>query len=711
MIARNRSPFAALALLVVALASSARAQSLKGVIGEAPEVPALTTALIADTTAVQAGKPFRIGVRFQPSPPWHFYWRHAGEVAQSTAITLIAPPGFKAGEWQWPLPAGHLSFGTFYNYSYGSETLVFAEITPPATLPAGELKFAAVVRAQSCDPTTCKDTNSRPELTLTAGDAAPANREVFEKAAASMPKLDKPPFEVTWSATPTELKVTIAGVPEGTSAEFFPLPGRADVETGEPKVSGEAGRRSITIPIKKGGAPDLAWSGVVATQKDGGPREGWAIGAPPATTPVASVNAPTTGPAQPPLGFRALLAALGSAFLGGVLLNLMPCVLPVIGLKIYGFIRQAGEEPQRVFRLGLAFCAGVMVFFLTMAVLVVAFAAAGHTLNYGEQFQNPYVLVAILAIVFVFGLSLLGVFELGIGSSAENTLGELAQREGYGGAFLHGLLTTLLGTACIGPLLGPVLAIAFLRPGVLTFLVLGVMGLGMAMPYAVLTAKPAWMKFLPRPGAWMERLKQLMGFMMLAIVVALLWLLGKNAGAIIAACALLLVLGFAAWLRGVWSRSAWSWLVALAIGAGGWMVLIAGRLDAPPDASGAVVMESKDGISWQPSSRERVNQAIANGQPVFLDFTADWCVNCKVNERVVLDTEPIRAAFKARNVLLVKVDFTQKNQMVAEWLHEYGRVGVPVYVIYDGKSPEPNILAAQILTQASLLEEIAKIKS
>jgi len=188
----------------------------------------------------------------------------------------------------------------------------------------------------------------------------------------------------------------------------------------------------------------------------------------------------------------------------------MPCVLPVIGLKIYGFIGQAGEDPRRVFRLGLAFSAGVVVFFLTLAAIVVAFAAGGHTLNYGLQFQNPYVLAGILAVVFVFSLSLLGVFEIAIGGDAASKLASLSQREGYGGAFMHGLFTTLLGTACTGPLLGPVLAIAFLRPGIVTFLVLGAMAIGMALPYVILTAKPAWMKFLPRPGVWMERLKQLM---------------------------------------------------------------------------------------------------------------------------------------------------------------------------------------------------------
>jgi thiol:disulfide interchange protein DsbD len=351
------------------------------------------------------------------------------------------------------------------------------------------------------------------------------------------------------------------------------------------------------------------------------------------------------------------------------------------------------------------------VFFLALAILVVAFAAAGHTLNYGEQFQDPYVLAGILAVVFIFSLSLFGVFEIELGGSTATKLVTLSQREGYGGAFLHGLLTTLLGTACTGPLLGTVLAIAFLRPGVITFLVLGTMAAGMALPYLILTAKPAWMKFLPRPGVWMERLKQLMGFLMLAIVIVLLWLLGigRSANSVVTACAFLLVLGIASWVRGVWARKSWSWLIALALAVGGWMFLIQGRLDAV--AARTLVWESNDGISWQASSRERVNKAVSEGQRVFIDFTAEWCANCKVNERFVLDTEPVRAAFKTRKFLLIKVDFTNRDKVIADWIHEFGRVGVPVYVIYDGKSSEPNVLPAQILTKGIIMEQLTTIES
>ena len=388
----------------------------------------------------------------------------------------------------------------------------------------------------------------------------------------------------------------------------------------------------------------------------------------------------------------------------------MPCVLPVIGLKIYGFIEQAGQEPERVFRLGLAFCAGVLTFFLALAALIVGFfLATGKTINYGLQFQNAYVLAGILAVVFIFSLSLLGVFEITLAGGAATELDKLSHKEGYGGAFMHGLFTTLLGTACTGPLLGPVLAIAFLQPGIVTFLVLGAMALGMALPYLVLTAKPAWMRYLPKPGLWMERLKQLMGFLMLGVVIALLWVLGlgRTSEVVVTACGFLLVLGLASWVRGVWPQKGWSWLVALALAIGGWAFLIHGKLEARPVAAGTP--ETKDGLTWHPFSPEKIEAAIKAGQPVFIDFTAAWCINCKTNKRLAINTAPVRAEFKAKNFLLITADWTQEDPVITEWLHRYDRVGVPVNVIYNGKTETPDILPS-ILTQGLLLERLRAVE-
>jgi thiol:disulfide interchange protein DsbD len=237
---------------------------------------------------------------------------------------------------------------------------------------------------------------------------------------------------------------------------------------------------------------------------------------------------------------------------------------------------------------------------------------------------------------------------------------------------------------------------------------LGTMAIGMALPYVILTAKPAWMKYLPRPGVWMERLKQLMGFLMLAIVIALLWLigLGRDANAVVTACAFLLVLGLASWVRGAWPRSAVSWIVALVLAVGGWMYLIQGRLDAHATTSG--LSQTRDGLTWEPFTPQRVEEAIAWRQPVFIDFTADWCVNCKYNESVVLESDAVRAVFKEKNFLLLKADWTNADPVITEWLHKFNRVAVPVYVIYNGRSAEPDVLP-EILTRKLVLERLKAV--
>lgn len=708
----------AVLLVSLMLAGSTRAQvnSPTGSTGEDLVKPSL----LADTTTVVPGKPITVAVRMQMNPGWHVYWRFGGDAGAPPTVAWELPAGFKAAPPQWPLPTAHVDDGGLVTYIHEGELALLYEITPPARLPAGQVTLKASLQWLVCEK-LCVPGKGDAALTLRVGsEVQPANAELFASFRARLPKADPPPFHVDWQRGAEAFTLRVAGLAQDARVEFFPLPAGPALKPERPEIGAPAadGTRVIKVPISDAaGKPDTAWQGLLVTQTGQGAREGWMLASigdgTPAENPVVSNSTAAPAaiplPAAPPLTFLRLLTTLAAAFLGGLVLNLMPCVLPVIGLKIYGFIEQAGQEPGRVFHLGLAFCAGVLAFFLTLAGLVVGFfLATGKTINYGLQFQNAYILAAIVGVVFIFSLSLLGVFEINLGGGAATELSKLSQREGFGGAFLHGLFTTLLGTACTGPLLGPVLAIAFLQPGVVTFLVLGAMAIGMALPYFVLTAKPAWMRYLPRPGVWMERLKQLMGFLMLAVVIGLLWVLGlgRDANVVVATCAFLLVLGLASWVRGAWPRSAVSWLVALALAAAGWMFLIHGKLEARTIATASV--ETKDGLTWQPFSPERVNAAIQSGQPVFIDFTADWCINCKVNEKLVINTAPVHAAFKEKNFLLIKADWTNGDPVITEWLHKYGRVGVPVYVIYNGKSATPDVLP-EVLTQSLVLERLRAV--
>jgi thiol:disulfide interchange protein DsbD len=354
----------------------------------------------------------------------------------------------------------------------------------------------------------------------------------------------------------------------------------------------------------------------------------------------------------------------------------------------------------------------VFAFFLSLATLIAVLRANGVGLNWGFQFQHIGILVTLIALIFVFGLNLLGVFEIALSGGTASKLSELSSREGFGGAFLHGMFTTLLGTSCTAPFLGAVLGFAFVAPAHVVYLIFTAIAAGMSLPYFLLTAKPAWMRFLPKPGTWMERLKQLMGFIMLGVVVWLLGVLGQSRGIepLIAVSSFLLVLAVACWIYGAFPGRAVAWLAMIALLVGGYFVFLNGKLNAAPsNAASAGEPASEGGLTWAPWTPERVADAAKSGQPVFIDFTADWCLNCKYNEKFVINSEPVRDALKSKKVLTLKADWTNGDPAITAILRKYGRAGVPVYMLYPGGSAEP-VLFPEILTQASVLGELQKLK-
>jgi thiol:disulfide interchange protein DsbD len=673
-------------------------------LGESKQV---TPSLVADTAAIAPGKPFTAGVRLKMEPGWHVYTQFPGDSGAPPRIDWELPEGFQAGAIQWPIPTAHLDEGDMLTYVYENDVLFMVEITPPATLPPGDITLKAKINWLVCEK-ICVPGQGEVDLKLPAGEAAPANAELFGQWRTQLPKTAGAPFQVQWDRSKvTEFSLRIEGLPKDFKAEFFPLPPEG-AKPAHPKTSAIAadGTRTITFPIEEGGAPNLPWRGVLATGKGDAPREGWLISA-----ADSGNSAPATATESAPVpASQNLFALLWSAFLGGLILNLMPCVLPVIALKIFGFVQQAGEEPRRVFRLGLAFVGGVFAFFLGLAALIVGLKAAGINLTWGFQFQNVGILVGLIALVFLFGLNLLGVFEIALSGEAAGKLSELSSKEGYAGAFLHGMFTTLLGTSCTAPFLGAVLGFAFVAPPHIVVILFTAIAAGMSLPYFLLTANPAWMRFLPKPGTWMERLKQFMGFIMLAVVVWLLGVLGQSRGIepLIAVSSFLLVLSVASWIYGVSGGKVIGWVLIVALVVGGWFVLLNGKLASTKQPGSSLKAATEGGIAWEAWSDARVTDATKSGQPVFVDFTADWCLNCKYNEKFVLETEPVRAALKAKKVLPLKADWTNADPAITAILKKHGRVGVPVYLLYPGNGGEP-VLLPEILTQSSLLEALGKI--
>jgi thiol:disulfide interchange protein DsbD len=716
--------FAAFAfLLLFGLLGSARAQ-FGG--GEQMAKPSL----VAEVDAVVPGKPLTVLVRFEMKPGWHVYWQFGGDAGAPPRVEWELPPGFKAGDIQWPLPVSYKDEGDLVTYIYPDEVSLPVEIATPANVSASEVTLKAKLSWLVCEK-ICLPGRGEVSLKLPVAAASqPANAELFAKAEAKLPQNSPPPFRAKWNVQPGEFSVEVEGLPQEARIEFFPLPPEASVRPGVAQIGEPAatGVRSIRVAVKEGGTASTAWRGLLVAQLGEGPRQGWMIspagqvsapGASSADRAAASAatTAPTGGVSQSFAGalsgrIQSVWAALAVAFVGGLILNLMPCVLPVITLKIFNFVSQAGEHPDRVFRLGLAFVAGVFVFFLGIAGLAIGLRAAGQGFFWGMQFADPKLLLALVALVVLFALSMFGLFEITLGGSAENALGSLARKEGYAGAFVHGLFTTLLGTSCTAPFVGPVLGFAVTQPPAAIVAIFLSMAAGMALPYFLLTWRPAWMRFLPKPGVWMERFKQLMGFVLLAVAVWLLGVFGKTRGADAASSAawLMLFLALACWIFGASGRRWWAAILSLIVLAVGARIFLPDALHQSKTA-GAVVETKPNavGIVWEKFSPDRVEQARQAGRAVFLDFTAEWCVNCKVNERAVLNTAPIAALFKEKNVLTLKADWTDFDPVISEWLKKFQRIGVPLYVLYRPGEDAP-VLLPELLTTNLVLSELAKIQ-
>jgi thiol:disulfide interchange protein DsbD len=403
------------------------------------------------------------------------------------------------------------------------------------------------------------------------------------------------------------------------------------------------------------------------------------------------------------------------AFIGGLILNIMPCVLPVIALKILGFVSEAKSEPRRVRQLGLVYALGVLVSFLTLAGFVIAVKAAGHHAGWGMQFGSPVFIVCLATLVTLVALNLFGVFEVTLGGGALNAAGELAAKGGAAGAFFNGVLATTLATPCTAPFLAPALGFAFAQSAPIIVLFFLTVGLGLSAPYVLLSWNPAWLKFLPKPGAWMEKFKIGMGFPMLATVV---WLYGVAASSygknVLWLGVFLIILALAAWIFGEFvqrgrSRKTAAGVVALLLLAGGYLFALEKELAwrAPPvAAANASLKESADGIEWQPWSPAAVAAARGAGKVVLVDFTADWCLTCQVNKKTSLEIAVVREKLKAVGAVALLGDYTRFPPEITDELTRFNRAGVPLVLVYPKNPKAPAIVLPEVLTPGIVLDAL-----
>jgi len=445
---------------------------------------------------------------------------------------------------------------------------------------------------------------------------------------------------------------------------------------------------------------------VLARHADGNERTAWQI----PISAIASVESATSIPA------RGIFTFLLFGFLGGIILNLMPCVLPVISLKIFSFIQHAGQSRQKILRSGIAFAGGIFVWFIGLALFLIALKAAGREITWGGfQFTNPYFVLALSVIVLVFALNLFGVFEISMPQTATRSVLGWTGAQGDVGSFFQGVFATVLATPCTAPFLGTALGFAFTQSPAIILSIFFAIAAGMSAPYLLLCAQPAWLRFLPKPGPWMLHVKQFMGFLLLATLLFLLYVLGAQRGlegAIWASCFLLFV-SIACWMKGSFIVATTSFakrsvvfvlILVLLIVSG--VYFIGGKFHSAKLASANLQLRG----DWQAFTPERLQAELKQGHLVFVDFTAAWCLTCKFNEANVLESAAVREAFQRHAIVKLKADWTNGDPMITKLLQQFGRPGVPLYVLYRGKSEEP-IVFPELLTKSIILDKLETIST
>jgi len=691
------------AILLLGFLCPGRAQTYEG-------RELVRASLLAGVNAVVPGKPFTVGLLLRMVPNWHTYWKFPGDAGIPTEMKWKLPAGWKAAEIQWPIPLRLNEPGDIQIYGYHDEVLLLQEITPPASLSESTVQLAGEANWLVCEK-ICIPGSAKLQLDLpVAAQNAPANEEIFSRYRRSLPQSwpNATVASASWKRNGAELQLSVesAALANYLVAEFFPLP-EGNVVVGHPRTErGADGKITFRVPIETEDGKLAALNGIVVFGQDqnGPSRNAWSLTRNSSTAIISS---------SAPLMSGSLAKFLLFGFLGGFILNLMPCVLPVISLKIFGFIQHAGQDRRRILRSGLAFIAGIFAWFIGLALVLIVLKSAGREITWAFQFTNPYFVLGMSAIVLVFALNLFGVFEIALPQFANRGLLGWTAREGDVGSFFQGVFATVLATPCTAPFLAPALGFAFTQSGWMILLMFLAIAAGMSSPYLLLSAQPAWLRLLPKPGPWMLRVKQLMGFLLLATLLFLLWVLGAQRGveAIVWASCFLLALSVACWMKGsflVPTASLASRLVTIVLV----LVLVIGSawyfIGEKFRATKLVSSETLAQGGWQPFTPERLEGEVRRGHAVFVDFTAAWCLTCKFNEATVLESTAVRDAFQRHGIVKIKADWTNADPAITKILKQFGRPGVPMYVLYPGNNAEP-ILFPELLTQSLILEKLETV--
>jgi len=662
---------------------------------------------------VEAGKPVWVGLQLAHQPEWHTYWKNSGDSGLPTVLEWTLPAGITAGEIAWPTPK-KIPIGTLANYGYEGTVLLPVPLTVAPGFNAAnldiQLKAAWLVCKKECIP---QEGNFLLQIPVKSSTAVRSS--VFAAAFAASPQpLGGAGSQIEVSAK--TIRVALSGLPaalHGKTLDFFPETGgviepaapwqqawQGAVWTAQVPLSGQRSESPAHMPVVVA-FKDAAYR-IEAPVKGSWPAVAATAAVPPALEAAlkanAALGAAPTGSSTPPLG---LIAALLGALLGGMILNLMPCVFPVLAIKMLSFA-QVKDRAARL-RTGLAYSAGVILSFLALGALLLGLRAAGEQLGWGFHLQNPAVVAALALLFTVLGLNLAGLFEFG--NFLPSRVADLQAKNPTINAFLTGVLATAIASPCTAPFMRASLGYAVGLPAWQALAVFAAIGFGMALPYLAASTVPAVARALPRPGPWMLTFKQLMAFPIFATVAWLVWVLGQQSGidGAGALLGLLVVLALVLWSLTLKGRTR-TLIATFSIATGAIAVWAIGQNIVKPLETSAVTATSERWQAWAPG---RVEQLTAQGRSVLVDFTAAWCVTCQYNKTTTLSNASVLADIDAKNIALLRADWTRRDPAVTAALAQLGRSGVPVYVIHKpGRAP---VLLSEILSVDEVRAELAKL--
>ena len=657
--------------------------------GSIAKTPQLTIDLVAEPAPIVSGKTVTLALRFNPVPGWHIYWKNPGDSGLPPSVTWKLPAGWTAGPLQFPFPEKIL-LPPLVSYGYEQETLLLTTFT----IPDYEKIPSSFPIEADIDWLACRETclPGKAHLNLTLSTQPKPNIDLqglFDDVRKDLP-ISLPHISTTAKAEGSTLQLIVEPQTQVGSLNFFPEGDFLD-EFKSSKIEILKPRKvQLTLPLKENAKLPPSLQGVLVAENP------WDTSGHRALAISVALQSPSTSTSRLPL-------TLLFAFLGGLILNVMPCVFPILSLKALHLVQISSESRAAARREGIAFSFGVLLSLLALAGLLIILRASGQSLGWGFQLQSPPVVWLLLALLLALSLNLLGVFEF------QSLLGGLATKkksQGWAGAFASGLLAVAVASPCTAPFMGVALAAAFALPPHTTLLIFSLLAFGFALPVLLFSFFPTLLSFLPKPGAWMNTFKKILSIPMLAAVLWLAWVAYRLSGS---SATLPALLGTFALFLGLilYGRSQHSFPPSPTLRWGGLALVLLGAVipaTALKTASTKLVSHHPDRLPW---SEEEVTRQIAQGRTVFIDFTAAWCLTCQVNERVTLSNPDVKAAFRSKNIAFLVADWTRRDPAITSALQKYGREGVPTYVILR---PTPNSkpqLLPEIITPSIVLKSLS----